>query len=69
MITHVAKKGKPIILAAGGATLPELKNAVRMIEAEGNSQIILSHGFQAYPTETKNINFAGRVPTAYNWVP
>ncbi|PIN73335.1 hypothetical protein COV20_03835 [Candidatus Woesearchaeota archaeon CG10_big_fil_rev_8_21_14_0_10_45_16] len=56
MIRHVAKKGKPIILAAGGATLQELKNAVKMIEEAGNCQIILSHGFQAYPTSIENVN-------------
>lgn len=56
MIEHVAKKGKPIIVAAGGATLEELKKAVQKIEECGNKQIILTHGFQAYPTDISKVN-------------
>lgn len=56
MLEHVAKKDKPIILAAGGATLPELKKAVQKMKEAGNTQIILSHGFQAYPTDITKVN-------------
>ena len=56
MIEHIAKKGKPIILATGGASLEELKKAVQKIEDLGNNQIILTQGFQAYPTDISKVN-------------
>jgi len=56
MLEYVAKRNMPLILAAGGATLAELKKAVHKLQQAGNSQIILSHGFQAYPTEVSKVN-------------
>ncbi|MBI2665941.1 N-acetylneuraminate synthase family protein [Candidatus Woesearchaeota archaeon] len=56
MLEYVAKKNKPLILAAGGASLEELKKAVHKISSAGNTQIILSHGFQAYPTDISKVN-------------
>ncbi len=56
MLEHVAKKNKPVILAAGGATLEELKRAVQVLQHAENQQIILSHGFQAYPTDIMKVN-------------
>ncbi len=56
MLEYVAKRNKPIIMAAGGATLEELRKAVQKLQQEGNNRIILSHGFQAYPTDVKKVN-------------
>ena len=56
MLEYVAKINKPLILAAGGATIEELKKAVHKLQQAGNNQIILSHGFQAYPTEVNKVN-------------
>lgn len=56
MLDYIATRNKPLILAAGGATLEELKKAVQKLQQAGNNQLILSHGFQAYPTEVSKVN-------------
>lgn len=56
MLEYVAKRNKPLILAAGGATIEELKKAAGKLQQVGNMQLILSHGFQAYPTEVSKVN-------------
>ncbi|RLG57819.1 MAG: N-acetylneuraminate synthase [Hadesarchaea archaeon] len=56
MLSYVAKKGKPILLGTGGGTLEEIKKAVQMIKSNGNTDIVLIHGFQAYPTKLEDTN-------------
>ncbi|MFH1933642.1 MAG: N-acetylneuraminate synthase family protein [Pseudomonadota bacterium] len=56
LLGHVARKQKPILLSTGMATLAEIENAVRTIESEGNSQIILLHCIAIYPPAYENIN-------------
>ena len=53
---HVARKQKPILLSTGMATLAEIENAVRTIESEGNSQILLLHCIAIYPPAYEDIN-------------
>ncbi|OGT07438.1 MAG: polysaccharide biosynthesis protein [Gammaproteobacteria bacterium GWF2_41_13] len=55
-LSHVARKQKPILLSTGMATLAEIENAIRTIEAEGNSQIILLHCISIYPPAYEDIN-------------
>lgn len=55
-LAHVARKQKPILLSTGMATLAEIENAIRTIEAEGNSQIILLHCIAIYPPAYEDIN-------------
>ena len=40
MLTYIAKTGKPLMLATGDATMSEIDEAVRTIEAAGNNQLI-----------------------------
>lgn len=56
MIEHVAKKDKPLIVAVGGSTLEEVRRAVKIIEDQGNTQIILMHGFQDFPTDIDKVH-------------
>ncbi len=56
MLNYVASRGKPIILAAGGASLEEIKKAVALLQRAGNHNLIISHGFQAYPTDVNKVN-------------
>jgi sialic acid synthase SpsE len=56
LLQHVARKGEPILLSTGMATLAEIENAVRAIESEGNSQIILLHCIAIYPPIYEDIN-------------
>jgi N-acetylneuraminate synthase len=55
-LAHVARKQKPILLSTGMASLAEIENAVRVIESEGNSQIILLHCIAIYPPAYEEIN-------------
>jgi len=55
-LRHVARKQKPILLSTGMATLAEIENAIRTIESEGNSQIILLHCIAIYPPAYEDIH-------------
>ncbi len=56
LLKYVAKKKKPIILSTGMSTLSEIENAVKTLEKQGNSQIILLHCIAVYPPEYEDIN-------------
>lgn len=55
-LKHIARLGKPVVLSTGMATLAEIESAVKTIEAEKNSQIVLLHCISIYPPEHKDIN-------------
>lgn len=56
LLRHVAKKGKPIILATGMAGMEEVDAAVRAVRSEGNTQLVLLHCVSDYPTNLKQMN-------------
>lgn len=49
-LEHIARFKKPIILSTGASTMEEIKQAVDVIEKQGNRQIIILHCTLAYPT-------------------
>lgn len=55
LLEHVAKKGKPIILSTGMATVEEIDGAVNHIN-KFNDQIILLHCVLTYPCKFEEIN-------------
>ncbi len=55
-LEHVARKGKPIILSTGASTFEEIRDAVRVVLATGNDQLVLLHCTLAYPTPLENAN-------------
>jgi N,N'-diacetyllegionaminate synthase len=55
-LLRVARKGKPVILSTGMAYLGEVEAAVRTIEDEGNSDLILLHCVSEYPAEAASCN-------------
>ena len=55
-IKHVASKNKSILLSTGGATLIEIKNAVKAIEDVSTSNIAIMHSILSYPTEYSDAN-------------
>lgn len=55
-IKHVASKNKSILLATGGATMLEIKNAVNAIEEVSTSNIAIMHSVLSYPTEYSDAN-------------
>ncbi len=55
-LSHVACKGKPIILSTGMSSLAEVRAAVRVIEKEGSGDIVVLHCVSNYPAEPADVN-------------
>ncbi|HLC56868.1 MAG TPA: N-acetylneuraminate synthase family protein [Candidatus Nanoarchaeia archaeon] len=68
MLMKVAKKNKPMFLGIGGAKPFEIKRAIKILQSTGNDQIVLMHGFQAFPTrlEDSNLKLIPTVEKEYN---
>ncbi len=56
LLTHIAKKEKPIILSTGMTTLGEVEEALNVIRSEGVKDIILLHCVSDYPAKMKDVN-------------
>ena len=56
LLRYLAKFDKPILLSTGMANLGEIEKAVKIIEEEGNSKIIILHCVAIYPPEDKDLN-------------
>ena len=56
LLRHVAGKKRPLVLSTGMATLGEIEQAVAIIHAEGNEDIVLLHCVSLYPPNPENVN-------------
>lgn len=56
MLDYIAKKGLPIMLATGDATMSEIDDAVRVIEAAGNTDLVLMQCITNYPSKIDSAN-------------
>jgi len=56
LIEYVAKKGKPIIISTGIATLSDIEAAVECCRKVGNNQIILLQCTSSYPAKLDTAN-------------
>jgi pseudaminic acid synthase len=56
LIDYVARKGKPVIMSTGLATLSDIELAVDTCRAAGNDQIILLKCTSAYPTPLDEVD-------------
>lgn len=56
ILEKISQKKLPIILSTGMATIDEVKEAVRVIHKQGNTQIILLHCTSNYPTKPQDVN-------------
>ena len=67
MIEYVAKKGLPIMLATGDATMSEIDEAVRTIEKTGNRNLVLMQCITNYPSkiDSANVNVLKTYQNAY----
>ena len=70
MIDYVAQKGKPVMLATGDATLSEVEDAVRTIEATGNKDFVLMQCITNYPSmiESANIRVLDTYKSAFDCI-
>ncbi len=57
-LKHIAKNQLPILLSTGAATIEEIRQAVDVIESEGNQQICIMHCTLCYPTNPKDSNLS-----------
>lgn len=56
LLSHVATKGKPVVLSTGMATLAEIENALNVLEINGCNQIALLHCISIYPPKYEDIH-------------
>ncbi len=56
LLRYTARKGRPIVLSTGMASLSEVEQAVEAIRGEGNDQIVLLHCVSIYPPEHNTIH-------------
>ena len=56
LITHAAKKGRPLIISTGMSTLNEVKEAYKACLKVGNKNIIFLQCTANYPTKVENAN-------------
>jgi N-acetylneuraminate synthase/N,N'-diacetyllegionaminate synthase len=56
LLRYIAKKGKPIILSTGMATLGEVEEALNVIRSEGVEDVILLHCVSNYPARIEDVN-------------
>jgi sialic acid synthase SpsE len=55
-LAYLAKKGKPMIVSTGMATLQEVEEALEAIRSTGNDQVILLHCTVSYPPNPEFAN-------------
>src|SRR5262245_27033059 len=56
LLRHIARKGKPLIVSTGTATLDEVLHSVAELRQTGNDQIILLQCTASYPTPLDDVN-------------
>jgi len=57
-LSHVAAKGRPVLLSTGMADLDEVTAAVRAIRDAGATELALLHCVSAYPADPADCNLA-----------
>ena len=61
LLTHIARKKKPVILSTGMSTLEEVKEAVEVIKASGNKALTVLHCVTEYPAPFDQINLRAMI--------
>jgi N-acetylneuraminate synthase len=68
MIDYIARKGIPLMLATGDATMSEIDEAVRTIETAGNENLVLMQCITNYPSkiDSANVNVLKTYQSAFD---
>jgi len=61
MLEYIAEKGKPVILGTGASTIDEIEEAVNIIRATGNNDLVLLQCVTNYPNTFENANIKAMV--------
>lgn len=56
LLDYVARKGRPVIISTGMATLAEIERAVQTVHRAGNEQTVLLHCVSIYPPDYEMIH-------------
>ncbi len=56
LLSHIAKKRKPVLLSTGMSTLAEIETAVRTLRAGGCEDIVILHCISIYPPQYEDIH-------------
>lgn len=56
MLDYIARKGMPVMLATGDATMSEIDEAVKTIEKAGNKDLVLMQCITNYPSQIDSAN-------------
>ncbi|MEO8033393.1 MAG: N-acetylneuraminate synthase family protein, partial [Acidobacteriota bacterium] len=56
MLAHIARKGKPMIVSTGMATLGEVEAAIEGIRADGCDDMAVLHCVSNYPADPADVN-------------
>jgi N,N'-diacetyllegionaminate synthase len=62
MLELAASIGKPMSLSTGGSTIDEIGHAVTYLRSAGVNDLLLMHGYQAFPTKV-NESYIGFINT------
>ena len=70
MLDYTARKGVPIMLATGDATMSEIDEAVRTIEKTGNRDLVLMQCITNYPSkiDSANVNVLKTYQNAFDCI-
>lgn len=61
LVRYIARKGKPVIMATGTATLDEVREAVEAVRESGNPPLMLMQCTAAYPAPLESLNVRAMV--------
>lgn len=61
LVEYIAKKGKPVILGTGASSMGEIEEAVNVIRAAGNQDLILLQCVTNYPSPFEDANIRAMV--------
>jgi N,N'-diacetyllegionaminate synthase len=57
LLKYISKKGRPMILSTGMATIEEISNTLKFLSSQGFSKgLALMHCTSDYPTKTEDVN-------------
>lgn len=56
LVAHIAKKGKPIIMSTGLASMGDIERAVNILHENGAKDIVLLHCISSYPAPVDQAN-------------
>jgi N-acetylneuraminate synthase len=61
LLSHIASRGKPIILSTGMSTLEEVEETLGVIHKTRNSKVVLLHCTSDYPARVEDVNLRAMI--------